>query len=145
MTPGDADDGEQAAEVWLGVAEQAEDRAASYERLAEQVEAIAVTETCGLARVTVDAAGRVTALALTDNLRGAPGGQVVADVMTAMRGAQARLSEQMAALVEVTVGPDDRVGAGMTEQLRHRFGAPADESPIVRLMRLPVADDDFGD
>lgn len=64
MTAAGGSDGKQAEEVWLRTAEQAERRAALYERLSEQTQAISVTATSGLATVTVDAAGVITALTL---------------------------------------------------------------------------------
>jgi hypothetical protein len=59
-------------------------------------------------------------------------------VLALMRRAQARLTERMAAVAAATVGPDDRVGAGLAERLRDRFGQPAEPGP-------PAADEDFGD
>ena len=148
MTVADEDDGRRAEEMWTRQAEQAEQRAALYEQLAEQTDALSVTETVGPATVTVDAAGVVTKLDLTDDLDGRKGRQVASDILTAMHRAQAQLSDQMAALAAATVGPDDKVGANMTQRLRDRFGEPTAQTPTTTQPRErpPIGDDDdFGD
>jgi hypothetical protein len=136
-------EGLRAEVAWTRIAEKAEERAARYERLTEQTETISVTETVGLASVTVDVSGAVTGLTLADNIRSKRGGQVATDVLAAMRRAQAGLAERMAAVAAATVGPEDRVGAGLTRRLRERFGEPA--PPPARQPMPAERGEDFAD
>jgi hypothetical protein len=147
MTGLDGMDWKRVEEAWLRAAERTEERAARYERLSEQIEAISVTESSELASVTVDVSGAITELTLVENLGGKRGSQVAAVVMSVMRRAQMRLTERTATAAGATVGPQDRVGAGLTERMRARFGEPPGRAPDTTASsagRATDRDEDFG-
>lgn len=113
-------------------------KAQRYTQLQQQLDSASVTErsTGGEVTVTVDANGVLTRLDLSERTRGMDPAALSAQIMSCQRRAQARLREQVSALVHETVG-DDAAGANIVNQYTERFpdpveddAAPQEELPI---------------
>jgi DNA-binding protein YbaB len=154
-------------ERWAaGVAAKAE----RYQDMQRQVTAVSSTETSrdGVVTVTVDSAGAVTDLRITDQVRSLPGAEVAQLVLTTMRRAQSRITEQVAEIMQTTVGEDAQTVDAVVSNFRNRFPEPEpeptghraveerrisyneeDEDPRPRRPRPPrrpsTDDDDWGD
>jgi DNA-binding protein YbaB len=135
-------------ERWAaGVAAKAE----RYQDMQRQVTAVSSTETSrdGVVTVTVDSAGAVTDLRITDQVRNLAGAEVAQLVLTTMRRAQSRITEQVADIMQTTVGEDSQTVDAVVSNFRNRFPEPEPEQPsrgVVRERRIGHQDDDdWGD
>lgn len=106
-------------------------RAEATATLADRVAGLSASATGrdGAVRVSVDSSGNVTALELVDT-------DLAAEVLRAMRRAQAGLAEQVAAAVRETVGPDSETGKAVLESFTQRFPEPEDK-PSAPVMPSP--------
>jgi DNA-binding protein YbaB len=79
-------------------------------RMAEQVEQVSITESVanGAVTVTVGPNGLPTDIAMTDGVRSMEPGEIAANVMAAIRKAQSRCSERLAAIL-ADVEADDQL------------------------------------
>ncbi|XVV01257.1 YbaB/EbfC family nucleoid-associated protein [Actinosynnema sp. CA-248983] len=107
-------------EKWAAGLEQ---RAERYNQLQRQLDTTSATATSpdGTVRVTVDANGVPTDIALSDRTRGAEPAQVSAQIMAGMRKAQAQLRQQVQALIQETVPADDEPARNLAAQYEQRF------------------------
>jgi DNA-binding protein YbaB len=135
-------------ERWAaGVAAKAE----RYQDMQRQVTAVSSTETSrdGVVTVTVDSAGAVTDLRITDQIRGMPGAAVAQLVLSTMRRAQSRITEQVAEIMQTTVGEDTQTVDAVVTNFRNRFPEPEPEErghDVVQDRRIGRNDeDDWGD
>jgi DNA-binding protein YbaB len=135
-------------ERWAaGVAAKAE----RYQDMQRQVTAVTATETSrdGVVTVTVDSAGAVTDLRITDQVRNLPGAEVAQLVLATMRRAQARITPQVAEIMRETVGEDTQTVDAVVSNFSNRFPEPEPEQPghrVVRDRRIGQnEDDDWGD
>lgn len=79
----------------------------------------------GAVRVTVGADGAVTDLVLTDRVRAIAPGELAAQILAAMRRAQAGLADRVAAVAAEEVGAEDPdTAALLVGTLRTRFPDP---------------------
>lgn len=135
-------------ERWAaGVAAKAE----RYQDMQRQVTAVTATETSrdGVVTVTVDSAGAVTDLRITDQVRNLPGAEVAQLVLTTMRRAQSRITPQVAEIMRETVGEDAQTVDAVVSNFSNRFPEPEPEQSghrVVRDRRIGHnEDDDWGD
>ncbi|MFT7836715.1 YbaB/EbfC family nucleoid-associated protein [Saccharothrix sp. BKS2] len=125
-----------------------EQRAQRYLRLQQQMNATSASASSpdGTARVTVDSNGVPTDIALTDRARGAEPAAISAQVMAAMRNAQAKLRQQVQDLVAATVPVDDAPARNIVAQYRERFPdevvEPDAGREVHRELRIGQVEDD---
>jgi DNA-binding protein YbaB len=123
---GDGFQTEQEVRRW---AADVEAKAQRYQAMQAEVAAVTVTEVSrdDVVRVTVDTTGAVTALEIGDRDREMPGRELSALVLTTMRKAQARITGQVAEVMERTVGDDPHTIAAVVGSYRERFPEPEPE------------------
>ncbi|WP_367127595.1 YbaB/EbfC family nucleoid-associated protein [Saccharothrix sp. HUAS TT1] len=125
-----------------------EQRAQRYVELQQRMNATTAGATSpdGSARVTVDSNGVPTDITLTDRARGAEPGALSAQIMAAMRNAQARLRQQVQELVAATVPADDQPARNLVAQYEQRFPdavvEPGAGQEVHREMRIGQVEDD---
>lgn len=140
-------------------------KAQRYQAMSTAAQQVAVHESSadGLVRVTVDSAGNVTDLRLTDKVREMSGDQVAAAVLGTMRRAQAKLADRLGEVMAETIGEDKGTTDTIVGRYRSKFpepepepephrppeavgemriGAPEAPQPKPRPVRRPRADDD---
>ncbi|MGW5922075.1 YbaB/EbfC family nucleoid-associated protein [Nocardia fluminea] len=103
-------------------AEDLEQKAQRYQELHAKMTAVSVTDTSadGRISVTVDANGSTTAITLAAAVRGMDPTAVATELMACTHRAQARLRDQVAGLVQDTVGADE-AGQAIVGQYSDRF------------------------
>ena len=107
-------------------------KAERYQAMSAQVGQVSVTESSsdGLVTVTVDSAGNVTDLRITDRVSELSGPQVSSAVLLTLRRAQARLPEKLAEVMAETIGEDQQTVDTIVSNYRAKFPEPEpDESP----------------
>lgn len=109
----------------------AEDRARRYEQLREQVDQISITASVaqGAVSVTVGANGMPTDVSMTDGVRKMSPDEIAANVLGAMRKAQAEYPRRLQEITAATVGEDATT--------RHLLATAAEQFP-----EPPVEDDE---
>jgi DNA-binding protein YbaB len=122
--------GDAAAQVDQWVA-QAKRKAERYQAMQAAVGQVSVTESGkdGLVTVTVDSAGNVTDLRITDQVRELSGAQVAAAVLTTLRRAQSRLPERLGEVMADTIGDDRQTMDTIVGNYRAKFPEPEPEEP----------------
>jgi hypothetical protein len=110
------DEAEEWLDSWVaGVNEQAA-RTAQLARQVSELTATARSEDGGVV-VTVGSNGQLEHLELTDR-------ELARTILTVLRAAQRRLSEQVAAEVQRTVGADTETGRAVVDAYDRRFPTP---------------------
>lgn len=118
MQPGE-DTSDESLREWVA---QAEAKAERYQAMRAGVAEVSATghSEDGVATATVDAAGNLADLHITDEVRRLSGERAAAAVLSAVRRAQSRLAGQVAEVVSSTVGEDestmDTVLSGLTRR-----------------------------
>ncbi|HEV2782193.1 MAG TPA: YbaB/EbfC family nucleoid-associated protein [Actinophytocola sp.] len=125
----------------------ATEKAARFQRMAEQVELVSITESVadGAVRVTVGHNGLPTDIAMTDGVRSMEPAQIAANVMAAIRKAQSRYPERLAEILADTVGEDDPAAQHILAKAQESFPPPPDEEVAPGKERMvfgDVEDDD---
>jgi DNA-binding protein YbaB len=130
---------ERAIDQWERDAEQ---KAARYRAMADEVQRVSITGSAagGAVSVTVGANGIPTGVTMTDGVRKLAPDRIAAAVMEAMAKAQSRYPEQLAAIMAETVG-DDSTTRHLVAQARANFPSSDDEAP--RRPQRPPDDGDF--
>lgn len=122
----------------------ATEKAARFQRMAEQVEQVSITESVagGAVRVTVGHNGLPVDVAMTDGVRGMEPDEIASNVMAAMRKAQARYPERLAEILAETVGEEDPAARHILAKAEESFPAfPEDEpGPGETRSRMVFAD-----
>ncbi|CRK60573.1 hypothetical protein [Alloactinosynnema sp. L-07] len=144
---GDGFQTEQEMRRW---AADIEAKAQRYQSMQAEVATVTVTEVSrdDVVRVTVDATGAVTDLVISDKSRDLPGAELSTMVLTTMRRAQSKITEQVAEVMVRTVGDDEQTVNAVVDSYRQRFPEPEPdlERPTVSTveeMRLgDVPEDD---
>lgn len=135
-SPADAG-ADPALDRWIADAEQ---MAARYQQLSADVSQVSVTESTpdSLITVTVNSAGLVTDLRISERVTGMPGPQVAAGVLMAMRRAQSRISGQVAELMRTTIGEDKAMQEAVLTNYENLFPAPPEPNrpPAVEEVRI---------
>jgi DNA-binding protein YbaB len=136
-SPADAGVTDPALDRWIADAEQ---MAAHYQQLSADVSRVTVTESTpdGLITATVNSAGLLTDLRISERLTGMPGPQVAAGVLMAMRRAQSRIAGRVAELMRATVGQDKAMVEAVLTNYEHLFPAPQEPTrpPAVEEVRI---------
>jgi hypothetical protein len=118
--------------------QQVQAAAAGYQRMAERVDQILVTETSKdySVRVTVSASGLLTDLQLLDR-------ELAAKVMACVRAAQAKIPDLMRAAMVETVGTQDPNTYLVLSAARERFPELPAEKPAPRADMVAGAEGDW--
>lgn len=121
-------DGDPAARLDRWAAE-AKAKAQRYQAMRAQVGQVSVTESSkdGTVTVTVDSAGNVTDLRITDNVKEMSGSQVASAVLLTLRKAQSRLPEKLAEVMSGTIGDDQQTMNTIVGTYRAKFPEPEPE------------------
>jgi hypothetical protein len=88
-------------------------------------------------RVTVGSTGTITDLALDEAVRKLPAARLAQEILTVMRRAQARLSEQVATAVAETVGGDSATGRAVLDTFASRFRRQEPAQPVMPAPPFP--------
>lgn len=120
----------------------ATEKAARFQRMAEQVEQVSITESVanGAVTVTVGHNGLPTKIAMNDGVRSMEPSEIAANVMAAIRKAQSRYPERLAAILADTVGEDDPAAQHILAKAHESFPAPEDEEIPPGEERMVFAD-----
>jgi DNA-binding protein YbaB len=118
-----------AAERWVddwesGIAE----RAARAKALSQRVASLSATAHSddGLVELTVASSGVVTGLRLDERVRDWPAARIAEQIMTVMRAAHRRLTEQVTEATAETIGLDDPAGQAVVASFAQRAGGTDD-------------------
>jgi DNA-binding protein YbaB len=134
---------EMAARVdqWTAAAREKAER---YQAMQARVGQVSVTESSpdGVVTVTVDSAGNVTDLRITDEVRDKSGAQVSSAVLTTLRRAQARLPEKLAEVMAETIGDDQQTVDTIVSNYRAKFPEPEPEEEPPGERRIGNVEDD---
>ena len=107
-------------------------KAERYQVMQARAGKVSVTESSsdGVVTVTVDSAGNVTDLRITDRVKEMSGAQVSSAVLLTLRRAQARLPEKVAEVMAETIGDDQQTVDTIVNNYRSKFPEPEpEESP----------------
>jgi DNA-binding protein YbaB len=109
----------------------ATEKAARFQRMAEQVEQVTITESVanGAVSVTVGHNGLPTDIRMTDGVRSMEPSEIAGNVMAAMRKAQSRYPERLAAILADTVGEEDPAAQHILAKAHESFPSVPDEEP----------------
>lgn len=109
--------------------EKVDRTAAQAAAMSRQMERLRVTarDDNGLAEVTVDSAGVLVGLELTDRIRRFEPEVVARAVMTAVREARARAADRAHEIAAETMGPDSLSARTIAERMRQSLERPEDE------------------
>jgi DNA-binding protein YbaB len=104
-------------------------KAERYKAMQTRAGEVSVTESSqdGLVTVTVDSAGNVTDLRITDKVKEMSGERVAAAVLLTLRRAQARLPEKLAEVMAETIGDDQQTVDTIVGNYRAKFPEPEPE------------------
>ncbi|HVV20385.1 MAG TPA: YbaB/EbfC family nucleoid-associated protein [Pseudonocardiaceae bacterium] len=120
-------------------------KAERYQAMSSAAHQVAVRETSpdGLVTVTIDSAGNVTDLKLTDRVQQLTGAQVAAAVLTTMRRAQAKLADRLGEVMAATIGDDRRTTEAVLGSYRAKFPEPPPYEPpgAAAEMRIGAPDE----
>lgn len=121
-------DGDPAARLDRWAAE-AKAKAQRYQAMRAQVGQVSVTESSkdGTVTVTVDSAGNVTDLRITDAVKEMSGSQAASAVLLTLRRAQSRLPEKLAEVMTDTIGDDSQTMNTIVGNYRAKFPEPEPE------------------
>lgn len=109
--------------------EKVDRTAAQAAAMSRQMERLRVTarDDNGLAEVTVDSAGVLVGLELTDRIRRFEPEVVARAVMTAVREARARAADRAHEIAAETMGPDSLSARTIADRMRQSLERPEDE------------------
>ena len=120
------DEGAEALDRWVA---ENEAKAQRFQQMRDGVQQVSTTETSrdGVVTVTVDAAGNMSDLQITDGVKQLSGSKVASEVLGTMRRAQSRLVDQVAEVVSATVGDDQSTMDTVLSSYRGKFPDPEDD------------------
>jgi DNA-binding protein YbaB len=110
----------------------ATEKAAKFQAMADRVAEVSITESVagGAVSATVGNNGIPTDIAMTDRVREMAPDEIAANVMAAIRKAQSRYPQALAAIVAETVG-DDPAGQHVIATAEQNFPAPDEDEAEV--------------
>ncbi|SEP39242.1 YbaB/EbfC family nucleoid-associated protein [Amycolatopsis saalfeldensis] len=113
---------------WVAAAKAKAER---YQAMQAATSQVSVSESSpdGMISVTVDSAGNVTDLRITDGVRESTGAKVAAAVLSTLRRAQARLPERLGEVMAETIGDDQPTMDTIVGRYRAKFPEPEPEQP----------------
>jgi DNA-binding protein YbaB len=108
---------------------RAKAKAARYQAMQAAVGQVSVTESSqdGVVTVTVDSAGNVTDLRITDQVKEMSGARVSSAVLATLRRAQSRLPERLGEVMAAIIGDDQRTMDTIVGNYRSKFPEPPEE------------------
>ncbi len=136
---------ERRVEQWAAEFAAKADR---YQQMQTQISQVSATESSpdGAVQVTVDSAGVVTDLVLSDRAGQVRPQQLSAQILETMRRAQSRLTDRVQQVMLTTVGDDEATVRAVVANYEQRFPEPptAEQETGVggRDMRIGHVDDD---
>jgi DNA-binding protein YbaB len=112
-------------------AAEARAKAQRYQAMQAAVGQVSVTESSkdGMVTVTVDSAGNVTDLRITDRVKDLSGSQVSSAVLSTLRRAQSRLPERLGEVMAATIGDDQQTMDTIVGNYRSKFPEPEPDEP----------------
>jgi DNA-binding protein YbaB len=121
------------------------EKAERYQVLRERLTSLTVTERAhnGAIQVTVGQSGLVTAMSVSDDLRGMRPSQIAQELMNCMRRAQAQLASQVEAIMRSTVGDDQESVKAVVDSFHAAFPQQEEESQPSRSRRDNPEGDEF--
>lgn len=138
-----ADDMDRQIDEWSA---KFAEKASKYRALTAEMESITgqAESASGAVRVTVNRAGVLTDLQITDDIRTMRGSQLAGEILGAVRTAQAGLGTKVVAMMQDAVPEDRESIANVADVYARQFPQPADEAE-ADAKRKPSDDDDEGD
>ncbi|TCO57280.1 YbaB/EbfC family nucleoid-associated protein [Actinocrispum wychmicini] len=120
--------GAEAKERLDRLAAETRAKAERYQAMQAKAGQVSVTEKGkdDVVTVTIDSAGNVTDLRITDAVKDMTGEQVANAVLTTLRRAQSRLPERLSEVMAETIGDDQRTIDAVVANYRAKFPAPKD-------------------
>jgi len=124
----------------------AAEKAAKFQTMADRVAEVSITESVagGAVSATIGNNGIPTNIAMTDRVREMPPDEIAANVMAAIRKAQSKYPQALAAIVAETVG-DDPAGQHIIATAEQNFPPPVDEEDTDVLVDDRTQFDDIED
>lgn len=124
----------------------AAEKAAKFQNMADQVAEVSITESVadGAVSATIGNNGIPTNIAMTDRVREMTPDEIAANVMAAIRKAQSRYPQALAAIVAETVG-DDPAGRHIIATAEQNFPPPVDDEATDVLVDDSTQFDDIED
>ena len=134
--------GAEAMERLDRMAAETRAKAERYQALQAQAGQVTVTERDkdGVVTVTVDSAGNVQDLKVTDAVKDMTGEQVASAVLTTLRRAQSKLPERLSEVMTATIGDDKQTIDAVVANYRAKFPAPKETDDTA-----PKGEPDRGD
>jgi DNA-binding protein YbaB len=134
-------DGYQTEQELRRWASEVQAKAERYQAMQSQVAEVSVTERSrdDVVTVTVGSNGLVTDLRISDRSREMSGAEIAALVLNTMRRAQSRITNQVAEVMQRTVGDDTAAVTAVVRSYQQRFPEPEPEpepKTAVEDMRL---------
>ena len=111
---------------WVAAAKAKAERYQAMQAATSQV-SVSESSSDGMISVTVDSAGNVTDLRITDAVRESTGAKVSAAVLSTLRRAQARLPERLGEVMAETIGDDQPTMDTIVGRYRAKFPEPEPE------------------
>jgi DNA-binding protein YbaB len=141
---GGGDDATARLDRW---AAEARAKAQRYQAMQAAVGQVSVTESSkdGMVTVTVDSAGNVTDLRITDRVKEMSGSQVSSAVLSTLRRAQSRLPKRLGEVMAATIGDDQQTVDTIVDNYRSKFPEPEPDEPEAvpeKVQRIGASDDD---
>jgi DNA-binding protein YbaB len=126
--------------------EQIQAKLKQADEMKQVANAVKVTQRSsdGSVSVTVDQNGVVSALDLTDAALRKQPAQLSAEILGAMRTAQAQIASRMQEVMAPIIGGDSATMDALMGGYHERFPEPEPEDPAPRRPSGPADDDDFG-
>ena len=126
--------------------EQIQAKLQQADEMKQVANAVKVTQRSsdGSVSVTVDQNGVVSALDLTDAALRKQPAQLSAEILGAMRTAQAQIAAKMQEVMAPIIGGDSATMDALMGGYQERFPEPEPEQPVERRPAGPSDDDDFG-
>ncbi|PKW12914.1 YbaB/EbfC family nucleoid-associated protein [Saccharopolyspora spinosa] len=130
--------------------ERANEKAEKFGRMQQEIEQISVTETArdGAIEVTINSAGILQNLQLSESASNRPMAKLANEIMRAVQTAQAKVPELMQQAVAGTVGLEDSAAQHVLGQARKYFPEPPDDDDEpqqrgsgLQEMRYEIEDD----
>lgn len=138
---------ERQLEEW---AQQAEQKAERYQQMSTAVSAVSASDSTpdGMVRVTVNSAGAVSGLELSDQIRTHSGADVAGQIMACVQRAQSKLAAQVAEAMQATIGDEQSTIDTVVSGYQQRFPEPVEQqrtAPEQRYHRIGEIEDDDWD
>src|SRR5215211_7244477 len=130
---------ERRVEQWAAEFAAKADR---YQQMQQQISQVSAAESSadGAVRVTVDSAGIVTDLVLSDRAGSLRPQQLAAQILEVMRRAQSRLTDRVQQVMQDTVGDDEATVRAVVASYEQRFPVPPPPSPAGYADDLRIGD-----